>query len=328
MVLAAILLLAATAGFAQEAEGPPATPAPTPTPQPTPIPTTEIPDRAAAIGPLLRDAIASTDISEEVEKIAQEFEQEQEQLAELTEETQRRLEALGPASIIEEAQNSWLRSAGRLDGWLSTLKAHSTTIAEEKQQLEAERQLWELTKASADEVELPEALRQQVEDTLVAIDATETAVRANRDDVLTLQSAVAREKAAVDEMVASQKDEIARRRRGIVGLDSPALWKTFAAPGLDGGPSEQVVAIWTKNSESIQTYVVERLDRLIRQGVFLALLVIGLFFLRRRAFTRAHRPRGSTSWVSAFCSPYCGCCRGCCRRRRDRGPISWPFCTF
>jgi len=243
--LALVLMAPAGAIHAQDTQEPAATPAPTPTPEPTPIPATEIPDRAAAIGPLLRDVIASTDISEEVEKIARDFENEQEHLAVLTEETQLRLEAEGPASIIEEAQSSWQRSAGRLEGWLSTLKAHSITIAEEKQQLEEERQLWELTVASADEVELPEALRQQVEDTLIAIGATEKAVRANRDDVLTLQSAVAREKATVDEMLAEQKDEIARRRRSIVGLDSPPLWKTFAAPGLDGAPSEQLAAMWT-----------------------------------------------------------------------------------
>lgn len=276
---------------AQDTEEPAATPAPTPIPEPTRIPTTEIPGRAAAIGPMVRDAIASADISEEFEKITQDFKQEQEHIVELTEESRRRMESGGPASVIEESQNAWLRTAGRLDGWLSTLKVHSTTIAEKRRKLEEERQMWELTMASADEIELPEALRQQVEDTLSAINATETAIRVNRDDVLTLQSAVAQEKATVDEMLAVQKDEIARRRRGIVGLDSPPLWKTFAAPGLDGGPSEQVVAIWTKNSESIRTYVVERSDRLMRQGVFLIMLVFALIYLRRRAALWAQQDR-------------------------------------
>ncbi len=288
---------------AQETVESAATPAATPTPAPTPIPATEIPGRAAEIGPLLRAAVASTDISKEVEIIAQDFEVEQEHFAELTEETQRRLEAAGPASIIEESQNAWIRTAARLDGWLGTLKAHSTTIAEKRRLLEEERQLWELTMASADEVEFPEALRQQVEDTLIAIDATEKAVRTNRDDVLTLQSAVAREKAAVDEILAVQKDEIARRRRSIVGLDSPPLWGTFAAPGLDGGPSEQVMAIWTKNSESIRTYVVDRSDRLIQQGVFLVLLAIGLIFLRRRAALWAQQDRSLQATVELLERP-------------------------
>jgi small-conductance mechanosensitive channel len=304
MILAAVLLLVATAGFAQEAEGPPATPAPTPTPEPTPIPATEIPDRAAQIGPLVRDAVARTDVGEDVEAIREQYESERDHLVELTEETQRRLEAEGPASVIEEAENSWLRSAAQLDGWLAALKDHSVAIAEEKQRLEEERELWELTQSSAEEVELPEALLQQVEETLNSIDAAETAVRGNRDAVLTLQSEVAREKAAVEEMLAMQKDEIALRRRGIIGIDSPPLWKTFATPGIDGGPSEQLAAMWSRNSVSIETYVLDRQDRLIRQGAFLVLLVVGLFFLRRRAALWAQQDRSLQSTVDLLDRPF------------------------
>jgi len=301
--LAMTLAIPVVVAHAQEAQEPSLTPAPTPTPEPTPIPATEIPDRATAVGSLLRRAIADTDISAAIEKTAQNFEDEQKHIAGLTGETRRRMATAGPASIIEEAENSWLRSAGRLDGWLSTLKAHSTVIAENKTRIEEERQLWQLTMASADEVELPEALRQQVEDTLAAIDTTDTAVRANRDAVLTLQSAVAREKAAVDKILAEQKDEIARRRRGIVGLDSPPLWKTFATPGLDGGPSEQLAAMWTRSEESIVVYVAESGDRLLRQGIFLVLLTTGLIFLRRRAALWVQQDRSLTKTVAVLERP-------------------------
>ena len=303
VAFAVILTIPVIAAHAQEAQEPAATPAPTPIPEPIPIPATEIPGRAAAIGPLLRKAVSKTDIGEEIEKIAQEFANEQEHLVGLTEDTARRLEAGGPASIIEEAQNACLRSASRLDGWLSTLKEHSTTIAGQRQRLDEERELWELTMASADEVELPEALRQQAVDTLAAIQGAEIAVHANRDSVLTLQSNVAREKAAVDEMLADQKEEIALRRTSIVGLDSPPLWKTFAAPGLDGGPSEQLAAMWTKRSESIQIYVIDELDRLVRQGLFLVLLVIALLVLRRRAALWAQQDRSLTQTVEILERP-------------------------
>jgi small-conductance mechanosensitive channel len=289
---------------AQETEAPLATPAPTPTPVPTPIPATEIPDRAAEIGPLIREAVARTDVGGDVEAIKEQYESEREHLVELTEETKRRLETEGPASIIEEAQSSWLRTAARLDGWLAALKDHSTAIAEERQRLEKERELWELTQSSADEVELPEALLQQVEDTLESLDAAEIAVRTNRDAVLTLQSDVAREKAAVDEMLAAQKKEIALRRRDILGIDSPPLWKTLASPGLDGGPSEQVAAMWSKSSGSIETYVVERLDRLIRQGGFLILLTAGLFFLRGRGVFWAQQDRSLQPTVDLLDRPF------------------------
>lgn len=303
VAFAVILTIPVVAAHAEEAQETAATPAPTPTSEPIPIPATEIPGRAAAIGPLLRKAISKTDVGEEIEKIGQEFANEQEHLVGLTEEAQRRLEAGGPASIIEEAQNAWLRSASRLDGWLSTLKEHSTTIAGQRQRLDEERELWELTMASADEVELPEALRQQAVDTLAAIQGAQNAVRANRDSVLTLQSNVAREKAAVDEMLADQKEEIALRRSSIVGLDSPPLWKTVAGPGLDGGPSEQLAAMWTKSSESIQIYVIDELDRLVRQALFLALLVIALLVLRRRAALWAQQDRSLIQTVEILERP-------------------------
>jgi small-conductance mechanosensitive channel len=303
VAFAVIVTIPGVAAHAEEAQETAATPAPTPTSEPIPIPATEIPGRAAAIGPLLRKAISKTDVGEEIEKIGQEFANEQEHLVGLTEEAQRRLEAGGPASIIEEAQNAWLRSASRLDGWLSTLKEHSTTSAGQRQRLDEERELWELTMASADEVELPEALRQQAVDTLAAIQGAQNAVRANRDSVLTLQSNVAREKAAVDEMLADQKEEIALRRSSIVGLDSPPLWKTVAGPGLDGGPSEQLAAMWTKSSESIQIYVIDELDRLVRQALFLALLVIALLVLRRRAALWAQQDRSLIQTVEILERP-------------------------
>ena len=68
-LLALTLMGPGVAIQAQEIEEPAATPAPTPTPEPTPIPAREIPDRAADIGPMLRKAIASTDVGDEIERV-------------------------------------------------------------------------------------------------------------------------------------------------------------------------------------------------------------------------------------------------------------------
>jgi small-conductance mechanosensitive channel len=307
-ILVTVLLAAALFGplagvWAQDEQATEVAPPPTPTPAPTPIPAAEIPDRAAMVGSLLRGAIASTDVAEDVEKIAQEFGTEQEHLADLSDETNRRLEAGGPASIIEEAQNAWQRSGNRLEGWMGALKAHSTTIADQRKALEEERQLWQLTLASADEVELPEALHQQVLDTLSAISDAEARVRANRDAVLTLQSAVAREKAALEEMLATQQDEIDRRRRGIIGLDSPPIWAVFRATGIEGAPSEQVVSMWSKSVESIREYVSEQSDRILRQILFLVMFLVAVLYLRRRAVLWAQQDRSLQRTVNILDRP-------------------------
>lgn len=283
VVVAAILVATVGGVRAQEPEAPSATPAPTPVPQPTPLPAAEIPGRATDVGSILRRAVRVTDVGSQVEIIQKDFNAEKKFLAALEEETRRRIEMDGPATIVEEVQNSWQRSANRLDGWLGSLKGYSTAIADRASQLEEERAVWQLTQQSAGEVELPAALRQQVDDTLKAIDRAQSAVRSNRDTVLTLQSAVAREKTAVDEMLAAQREEIAERRRGVARIDSPPLWKIFGATGLHGAPREQLAAMWTGNSETIARYVAERNERLMRQGFFLVLFVVVLVVIRRQA---------------------------------------------
>jgi small-conductance mechanosensitive channel len=209
----------------------------------------------------------------------------------------------GPASIIDEARNAWLRSNERLDEWLSALKAHSTAIADEKQRLEIERQLWELTQSTSAEVELPEALRKQVAETRVALEAAEASVLANRDAVLTLQSEVAREKAAAEEMVAAQQEEITRRRSNIFGIDSPPLWRIFTLPGLEGAPSEELASIWSESIASIRTYLLERQDRLVRQALFFVILTVAFLLLHRRAALWMEQDRSLQSTVDLLQRP-------------------------
>ncbi|MCK5376321.1 MAG: hypothetical protein KAJ97_04505, partial [Acidobacteria bacterium] len=241
-VFAAAVLCPATAVHSQEAQAPAPTPAATPTPQPTPIPASEIPGRAAAIGPILRDATSTTDFSQELRLIGEDFEKEKEHISELEEETLRRLETEGPASVIEEAENAWVRVESRLDGWMNTLSGHADLAGKQLDKLGEELALWRLTESSAEEVELPEAVRKQVEETMRAIERADRSVRRSRDDVLTLQAEVARQKANADDLLAMQREEISRRRHSIVGIDSPPIWAAFGAPGVDGAPSEQAAA--------------------------------------------------------------------------------------
>jgi len=296
-------LLVATTSFAQTGQEPTETPAILPTPVPTAIPASEIPNEAAEISVTLRDAVAATDVSEDLEKLAEDFDRERQQLDQLREETLRRVEAGGPGSIVKEVEPDWLSSAGLLDGWMGTLKSASTEIEEERRRLEKERRLWELTLESADEVSLPGVLRQQVEDTLAAIGEAETAVLSSRDAVLTLQSEVAREKVATDEMLVHLSEEMDRRGRGIFGSDSLPIWKVFAAPGLTASPVDYFEEIWTKNRESIQAYATASKDRLSKQGGFFVLLTVFLLFLRRHASLWVQQDRSLQSVVDLLARP-------------------------
>jgi uncharacterized membrane protein len=61
--------------------------------------------------------------------------------------------------------------------------------------------------------------------------------------------------------------------------------------------------MWNKSSESIQTYVAERFDRIVGQVVFLGLLATALYFLRRRAALWAQQDRSLQATVELLARP-------------------------
>ena len=288
---------------AQDSQEPPATPAPTPTPQPTPIPAAEIPGRAAAIGSFLRDATSRTNFSDELKSIGEDFEKEQDHISELEEETGRRLGIEGPASVIEEIENAWVRSGARLDGWLKALSSGVASIDKELAKLGEESALWELTRSAEGETELPPAVLQQIDETLDAISTTRKGMQSTRDEMLTLQSEIGKEKARVDEMVAIQREEIAKRRRGIMGIDSPPIWRALGVPGVDGAPSEQLTAVWSKNFRAVHDYVIEQQASVWRHVVLLVMTIAGLVFLRRKAALWAQQDKSLQPTVRVLDRP-------------------------
>jgi len=301
--LAAVLLSGAVA-LAQDAPETDATPAPTPTPEPTAIAAAEIPDQAAATGRLLRDAVKKIQSGEDLAATEGLFAQEKDHIDALEVETRRRLEIDGPASVLEETEKAWQRVKARLDGWLQELKGRGEAIGRVLARLETEQRAWELTSSAAPETDLPPEVYDLIDQTLGAVRSAIRDVRSHRDAILTLQSRITKTMGEVDEFLLVQQEEINRRRRDIIGLDSPPLWRAFTTPGVDGSPGEQVAAIWTRNVQSIRQYATEEQSSLLRHLLLLIGLTVVMFFLQSKARLWAQQDRSLVATVRVFDRPF------------------------
>ena len=301
--LTAALCLGVGVLGAQETAVAEPTPAATPTPAPTAIPAAEISNQAASTAAMLRTASKAGEVLDEVAAIEEVFENERQHLDELSLETSRRLEIDGPASVLEETEKTWKRIDSRLSEWQETLTARAEAIDLLLLQISEQRTIWELTLASADEEDLPPEVRQEVVDTLESIRESDRAIRAGRDAVLTLQSRVSKSKAVVAETLAVQREEILKRRRGIVGIDSPMLWNAFSVPGVDGGPSDQVSAMWERNSQTVREYALENASKQLRHLAFVIGLAVALVLLRRKAALWAQQDRSLDRTVRVLDRP-------------------------
>ena len=203
------------------------TPPPTPGPQSTPIPASDIPAVAAKDTDVARLAVANATPGARIREIQQELPDEEGRINQLREEALAQIELPGPASMIKETERSWGRARDRLQRWLTDLASESSTLDGSLDNLNTRIALWRLTKDNETSQSLPEAIRQQITDTIQALTGAADHVRSSRDAILSLQATVAQEKSGVDEMLVTLQQETSKRTVGVVGIDSPPLWKAF-----------------------------------------------------------------------------------------------------
>jgi len=257
VVVMAILfvLTSATPSVAQDSDPPSV---PTAIPQPTPIAAADIPTLAAKDADTARLAVTNAAPSARLQDIQQEFPDEQDRIKQLREEALTQLKLSGPASMIKETERSWGRARDRLDRWLTDLSSDSSALDNTLSNLRARVSLWQLTRDHETEYSLPTAIRQQITDTINTLTDAEKQVRSARDSILSLQSEVAQEKSGVDEMLVKLQQETSKRTMGIMGIDSPPLWRAFGVDKDHGDALQQFKTARKEHWRSLKIFVVDQ----------------------------------------------------------------------
>jgi len=285
----AVLILAASclaplARMARAQEDVPTQPpAATPTPAPTPIPAADIPDRAEQATSLLRELSQYAAPSEEIAAIEEGFAGAQQGIEELAVETEELLAEKLTSAELYEIGNRWLRRQSVLDGWLMTLRDRATALDTNLEKIQQESELWELTRQSADELDLPRAMRDTVASTLEQVADARTVTGQRRDEVLTLQAQVSDLKARIADELAPVRQGIEEQRKSVLMPEQPPIWKAQAQPPGDRTLRDTVRATLQRHVRSIASYSREEASRLARHGLSFLFMAIALVLLHRRA---------------------------------------------
>jgi len=279
------------------------TPSTTPGPQPTPIPASEIPTLAAKDADAARQAVASATPSVRIQGIQKELPDEQRRIKQLREEALAQIELPGPASMIKETERSWGRARDGLQRWLTDLASESSTLGGSLDNLNTRISLWRLTKDDETSQSLPEAIRQQITDTIEALTGAADHVRSSRDAILSLQAAVAQEKSGVDEMLVKLQQETSKRTIGVMGIDSPPLWKAFGGDTDYGDAFEQFKTAREEHARSLRNFVVDQRRLLVLWLVMWPALTALIIAMRRKAEVWAQQDASLKKAVALLSRP-------------------------
>ena len=283
-IVAAIILLLGLAvampSFAQDSPQS-SMPSPTQIPQPTPIPGPDIPTLAAAAADTARRAVANAVPDARLADIQQSFPAEQDRIEALQEETLKELKMPGPASIVKESERTWIRMRDRLERWLSDLSTRSTTLDGTLGDLQSQLSLWRLTRDHDSAAALPSAVKRQITDTIETLTDAEKQVRSAMDAILNLQASVAQEKSGVDEILVKEQQEISKRTKGVIGIDSPPLWRVFGVDTDHGDAFQQFMTAREEHQRSLRDFVEDQ-SRLLALWVLIWPALTALMIAMRR----------------------------------------------
>jgi len=297
-----LCLAASMSGFAQDSEQP-SIPTPAPTPQPTPIPASDISAQAAADADTARLAVADAAPDARLQDIQESLPAEQARIKTLREETTKQLKMPGPASMIKETEKSWERVRARLDRWLDDLSTRSSALDASLDDLQRRSSLWQLTRDHESGAALPETVTQQISKIIKTINDAENQVRAARNSILDLQASVAQEKSGVDEMLAEQQEEIAKRTKGVFGTDSPPLWKAFGAAGEKDEARGQFMALRQEHWQSLKEYVAEQWRLLLVWVLMWPALTLLMVVMHRKAEVWVQQDKSLQTAVTLLSRP-------------------------
>ena len=302
-ILILLALVAAVPAMAQDEVPPPAA-APSPTPGPALIPVSEIPTRAASVHDLVRNINADITADERLAEIRQSLPTETTRIVEVANQTDEALQQSGGASQFKELEKASIRSQERLARWMEDLSDRSSHLESTLKDLQDRRSLWELTRDAEREDALPDAVMEQLAEAIEAIRSGESAVRTARDDVLDLQAKIAQQQSVVNQMLAQQRDEIAKRSVGIFETDSPSLWRAWTSAGdeeidIDG----RFTTLLRRQFRDVHGYVAERGAVLLNWIVLWVGLSVVLILMHRRARLWVQQDRSLSDTVSILERP-------------------------
>jgi small-conductance mechanosensitive channel len=180
----------------------------------------------------------------------------------------------------------WIRLDSRLKGWQETLESRSDDLGQANTKLNAMREQWKTTAASAAGSGVPEELLGQARSLQISIDEVDKQIGERLSAVLTLLGRITELRTMATAAGADVDEARVLARNRILAPDSPTLWEAIFYAGSPISFSEQLRDTWKQDSEQYRIFLNAYRQRVPLQILFFAALSILMVVLWLRVRTQ------------------------------------------
>ena len=297
VLLGAFLFLPSVPSNAAEQKSAEAAKTPTP-PPPTTIPVEEVATQATQVGDLIRGFAANVAPSSEIETIRKFLPQVSVDIALELKNTTDILKEEPSLETLQAQQEIWQQRQSQGTAWLKVLTDHATKLQVALTQLKKLQETWARTRDAQESAQAPPPILQQINTTLAAIEAAQQPHQAQRDEILNLQSQVAKLVAGCNTALAQIAGLQHLAVGGIFTPENPPIWNANLWARAQTMLPERVPKIAASYWGDILLYVRDPSRHLPRHvAIFIALSLVLLAARRqvgqgesgRRPFLACHR---------------------------------------
>lgn len=257
---------------------------PSPPPTPQVISILEVAERAEALARELRQMRVQIAPVEEIEAIANAFDERTATLLAKREELDSRLDDQPTLGELGEQEREWTREGDGLASWRRALTRRAAALETEVAQLKAAEAAWSVTFETAAAGQAPAEVLDVIRRSLSeVVDVYEAASR-RRSEVLALQNRISQQELVVSATLDQIRDARAGLRSRLFEPDAPPIWSALNRDAASAG--ETIASAFAASQAVVQEFLVERQTRLLTLGVFFVLAWIGALGLKHSIAAR------------------------------------------
>jgi len=184
--------------------------------------------------------------------------------------------------LLRKLSSEWQDIREETSGWKHDLTRRAEQLNEDLKRLSQLGKVWDLTRDSVDQTNMPPEISQKVDVVIGEIKKTRENVEAQQALILTLQSQVAEQDARVSQSLGA----IEHARQDIVThlfvRDSLPLWSIQLHPNTAQDLAQQGRHSFTRQLAALRAYAQRKQERFYLHGALLLVLIAVVFWVRRK----------------------------------------------
>jgi len=271
--------------------------------QPQPITVTDIPERSEDLAVQLREIDAHWDETIVDENFTARLDKVVQEIADQQQETDALNDSTASSQLFDRHLQIWQSKLNALQSPDFELTRFNEQATADLDSLAMETDLWTLTRDASQETELPESIKQRIDENLASLDAIKDRVLARRDTLLTIQDRIVRLRGTCRENLASIETAQEAARNQLLTTGIKPLWSA-----LQDSPSWRHA--WAVLIESVELQIANarthfelHATQVIIRLCFLPLVAVFFIYLRRRARLFAAYDESMQKWLVALERP-------------------------